>query len=338
MQNLKITSEKISVVLQGPLYGESIHTAIISIRKWLPEAEIILSTWGDEPQAEQAAVDILVCNKPLEPLLDHNGNKNFIASQILSTQKGLALATRPYVLKMRADHTLKGDEICLQAPPVSQNQYTLLKERIVVSSWFVRDSLKVPFLFHLSDLIQFGRREDMIDLWNSSLPKFDELRQKRLRGHFGLFGNYSGTTIFREVPEQTLTLRWLERHGFKITLPYPCATKKNWFILWENILAANFHIIDANQTQVTYPERFNHAFLGTKTVLTSNSFEKLTQNPGSLKRYSVVLLQKYILAWFNLRYWMASGNVILSNLTPNLAKYIRSKLRKKMGLEHPHRI
>ena len=43
----KITSRDISVVVQGPIHKGRTKKCLQSIRKNLPEAEIILSTWDD---------------------------------------------------------------------------------------------------------------------------------------------------------------------------------------------------------------------------------------------------------------------------------------------------
>ena len=47
-----ISSEEISVVVQGPLDKELTFECLSSIRKWLPGSEIILSSWQNSDTNE----------------------------------------------------------------------------------------------------------------------------------------------------------------------------------------------------------------------------------------------------------------------------------------------
>lgn len=336
-----IPSRDISVVIQGPLHRDSIEfgidTTIRSIKKSLPDAEIIISTWNGENTNDFDDFKLITSDPPIN-LVDKTGYPNFIGHQQRSTLAGLELCTRPYVLKIRADHSLISDSFCIEPDRVSSdNKFAIFNRKVVVSSFFLRNSLKVPFLFHISDLIQFGKKEDLIIFWNFSAPTLDEILQKNSNGHFGLFGNYCGTTLFKEVPEQTIVIRLLKRINIIIDLSYPCATNYEWFYIWEQVLAANFIVIDADKPIILFPKRFNKAFLGIKTVLSEADFILLKKTPGSRLRYARLLLNKYFLVWLEPRYWLATANIFLSYVFPTLAKNIRVWLRNKLGLVHGDR-
>lgn len=338
-----VSSRYISVILQGPLFrqsqsGDGAALAIESIKKYLPDAEIIVSTWrGEETDGLSGVSKFIISDLP-DALVDSTGNINNFNRQLTSTLKGLNEATRTYVLKMRADHRLEGTQLFTRPSRVNkQTTHGLLSRKITVTNYFVRDPLKVPFLFHISDLIQFGTKADMVNLWTSSCPENASLLQNTEGDFPRIFGNFAGNSSFREAPEQTLMRLWLAREGLDVDLLFPCHTSFQLFGLWEKVLTANFSIIDFNASGVKYPQRFASAFLGSKTILTEKSFRAMQRNPGSKTRYANLLFAKYITCWFIPRYWLATGNVVISRLMPGTARAIRIFLRSRMGLTHPDR-
>lgn len=338
--SIKVSSEEISVVVQGPLSSGlgGANAVVQSIRDCLPHAEIIISTWDSEDTSDLLIVDHLIVTEQPAPLVELFGNANNVARQMISTLKGIQRSTRPYVLKIRADHILLNDNICIMPETTSQfGSLALLSRKIVVTNLFLRDHLKVPFLFHISDLIQFGTKDDMARFWGGNLPEINSLLQDNKISRIRVFGNFSGNTSFRETPEQTLVRLWLAREGLNISLSYPCYTSYELFALWEKVLVSNFQLLDYSDSGVVYPPRFFSAFLGPKTVLTTGAFQVMQREPGSRKRYLQVLFSKYIRCWGMPRYWVATANIILSGIAPALAVKIRVWLRSKLGLTHPDR-
>ncbi|TFF33874.1 WavE lipopolysaccharide synthesis family protein [Pseudomonas sp. RIT623] len=336
----KVPSKDISVVIQGPLSSalDGANATVQSIRKFLPYAEIIVSTWEGEDTSDLSSIDHLIVTKQPAPLVEPLGNVNNVARQMVSTLTGIQRSTRPFVLKMRADHILLNDNICIR-PELTSKHETLafLSRKIVVTSLFLRNHLKIPFLFHISDLVQFGTKEDMASFWGGDLPDVASLLQGNRSTRVRVFGNFSGNTSFRETPEQTLVRLWLAKEGMNISLSYPCDTSYELFSLWEKVLVENFQLLDYSSAGIVYPPRFLSAFLGPGTVLTAHEFQVMQRDPGSRRRYLKVLFSKYIKCWGMPRYWIATANVILSGLTPALAAKIRIWLRSKLGLTHPDR-
>lgn len=246
-----------------------------------------------------------------------------------TTQAGLEKCHLPYTLKLRSDCILSDNKSFL-APlhPTTPSPYTFFKEKIRITNFFVRDPLKVPYLFHISDCVLFGRTDDMKKLWGDTLPTPESLFQEG-RGHLSLFGNEAGITRFREVPEQTICLRWLERMGYPVHLPHPCATLYEWFKLWENVLAANFEIVDADKSGIVFPPHFYDANKRHKTLLTEASFAAMRKTPGARRRYARLLFHKYVAVWFSPRYWAVTGWLFMRRLTPRLAAHIRKLVKKR---------
>lgn len=338
-----ITSSDITVVIQGPLYrgapsGDGIMLTIESIKSVLPNSPIIVSTWTNENTKNLPSTINIILSEPPAPLIDTTGNINNVENQLNSTLAGLKKVTTPYALKLRADHLLNGTQLFYEPECVNPKvEHAYFFKKISITTLFLRDPLKVPFLFHISDLVHFGTTQDMLRFWSSTLSPTDSIQQVGRHASVRLFGNFAGQHLFKETPEQTLTRLWLAREGVAVDLDFPCTTSLRLFSLWEKVLTHNFEVVNYQSSGVNYPARFSGAFLGKKTILTRQSFAAMQRNPGSKKRYARLLLSKYITCWFIPRYWLATANVILSRLMPRLASRIRGVLRARMGLTHPDR-
>ncbi|MDR2123615.1 MAG: WavE lipopolysaccharide synthesis family protein [Desulfovibrio sp.] len=322
---------QISIILQGPISSKDFHDQIKhNILFTSNNFNILLSSTQD--LSTNTTINIIPI--VLRTLLDTNGKPNNVLFQILSTQNGLKQCDTPYVVKMRTDHSLSDTRFLAPLQRTTPSPYTFFKEKIRITNFFVRDPLKVPYLFHLSDVILFGRTEDMRLLWGTELPAAESLLQDG-KGYFSLFGNEAGITRFREVPEQTVTLRWLERMGFPIHLPHPCATRYSWFKLWENVLTANFELVDARDSGVVFPTHFYHADKRHNTLLTPAAFEEMRAAPGSLLRYARLLFHKYIGVWFSAHYWCVTGWLCLRRIAPGRAEKIKKRVFQSTGCRRP---
>ena len=103
---MTVKSSDVSVVLQGPVRFET-PESVESVRRLLPEAELILSTWEDEDVSSLGSIRVLRSEKPSAPIQhDRLSVPNNLNRLIRSTKKGVAAVTRPYVLKMRSDMVL----------------------------------------------------------------------------------------------------------------------------------------------------------------------------------------------------------------------------------------
>jgi WavE lipopolysaccharide synthesis protein len=166
-----LDSRQISVVVQGPYHADWTPVCLQSIRRFLPGAEIILSTWEHEPvpEAIRAQVEAVVFNAdpgmidvsaavarlPRLRFVTKCGNQN---RQLISTRGGLARATRPYALKLRSDMMLEhagflaaldegaADDRCTQAPIVTTD---------------VMSPDRSCTLYFVHDFASFGRTGDL---------------------------------------------------------------------------------------------------------------------------------------------------------------------------------
>lgn len=338
----RVDSRDISVVIQGPLYRQlsparGIDGCVAAIRKHLPYAEIIVSTWADEVLSDIDADHIVTATDP-GVLLDFNGNRHNTNRQIVSTVIGIRAASRDYVLKLRSDHTLTGSRIAIMGaydaalPPGKR----LFKQPITVSTLFIRNPAKAPLLFHISDLVHFGTREDMFDFWDQPLKNQDEVFAKQ--PNMNPIGNFVGCSAMRMVPEQSLMLGFLAKKGFAIDLKVPCKISPELVKLSENFLAENFTILDWQDCQIDFPERFLksgyslNTVYGAKELKSVAALEPFSQNA----RYRKIWLNKYVFNFVRLAWWFSLASIMLNALSPSLAKIARATFRKIRGLEHPN--
>ena len=184
----KIDSRDISVIIQGPVYGtpkdeyEKRYTlrACESIRKHLPKAEIILSTW-EGCDISGLLYDQLVINKNIEsqyiyrPGLD-KPMLNSINHQLITTMSGLELATRPCVLKLRSDMIIVGDGFLKYFKKFeeydSANGWRCVNERVIVLPTY-NPRKKIKFLYNVCDWVYFGLKEDIERIFDIPLADID---------------------------------------------------------------------------------------------------------------------------------------------------------------------
>lgn len=177
-----INSKEISVVVQGPIHKKRTRKTLQSIRKNLPNAEIILSTW-ENSNIDGLEYDILILNKDpgaeLQKKFKRKVLYNNMNRMILSTNNGLNRVSRKYTLKLRTDACIDnlGFLRAFDLFPERCERYKLFERRILASTLFSKIAVnkhnqKTELPFHLSDWWFFGLTEDVKKLLLSSkLPQ-----------------------------------------------------------------------------------------------------------------------------------------------------------------------
>ena len=341
-QMVKVDSSEISVVIQGPLYrtlapARGIDACIGSVREHLPHAEIIVSTWADEDLGGIDA-DVVVTSSDPGVLVDFNGNRHNTNRQIVSTLTGIRTSSRKHVLKLRSDHILTGSQIAVlggydsRVTPADR----LLRQPITVTTLFIRNPAKVPLLFHLSDLVQFGAREDMLGFWEQRLMLQHEVFAKE--PYKNPIGNFVGYSAMRMTPEQCLMLGFMHKKGYDISLETPGEISPELVRLSDKLLAENFTVLDWETSEVDFPERFRKTGYSLKTVYKASELAEAGKlSPRERKgRYRRIWLNKYVFNYGRPAWWIALVSIFLTALSPEIAKSARSTMRRLRGLEHPN--
>lgn len=335
-----VDSQKISVVIQGPLYRNlsperNIFTCIASIRKHLPQAEIIVSTWRHEDISAVAADQFIVSDDP-GCFFDEAGNQINMNRMLRSTLAGIEAAGRPYVMKLRADHNLTSSALAVidESKHAVSSEAMLFETPITLTTLYIRNPQRAPLLFHISDLVQFGTREAMLALWKQPLFKRDEVfNSKPSRNPFGNFCGYSSA---RMVAEQCIMLGAMRMQGIDVSLAHPCQTRISDVKLWDSILRCNFRVLDYAEAGVDFPERFLQSDFLVKTLYTAAEIERLHHvAPKHYKlRMAGIWFNQYLLSCLRPAWWISLVSIALFSTSPSLAKSLRSYWRRVRRVEH----
>ena len=304
----------------------------------MPHAEIIISTWADE---DLSGIDVDLVVTPTDPgvLVDFNGNRHNTNRQIVSTLTGIQASSRKYTLKLRSDLVLSGSQIAVlgdydaTVPPADR----LLNQPITLTTLFIRNPAKVPLLFHLSDLVQFGAREDMLRFWDQTLKLQHEVFNTE--PYRNPIGNYVGYSAMRSTPEQCLMLGLMSKKGYDIQLKTPGEISPELVRLSEKLLAENFTVLDWESCEVDFPERFRKTGYSLKTIYKASELADVGRlSPKERQsRYRRIWLNKYVFNYGRLAWWIALISIILTLVSPSIAKSARARMRRLRGLEHPNK-
>lgn len=163
----------ISVVVQGAVHPVFTPKCLQSIRKHLPKAHIILSTWQGT-DVEGLDFDEVVFSKDpgaiarmYAPELNIGDNPNNINRQIVSTLNGLKKVKTPYALKMRTDFEIRHTGFLKYVNKYCKfsNEYRVFKERVLS----VMGNKPDYFSFFPCDFLFFGLTEDLLKLFDIPL-------------------------------------------------------------------------------------------------------------------------------------------------------------------------
>lgn len=317
-----VPSREVSIVIQGPLYLTpksanhiGIRHSLSALRALFPQSEIVLSTWEGE-DVSGLDVDEIVFSTAPESFRDINGTDRHFNKQIVSTQNGIRRASRPYVLKTRADILFKDCSIA----QISKQKSKIFHRPITVTNMVFRDPLKLPFLFHPSDVVQFGLKDDLFDFWNIPLEKVDQISTN---GRENIFFRYSAS-IFRCFPEQSLCIRWLNKHGYSIDLKTPTQVRGKDILQWMSVVKTEFNIVDYRKSGIVFPVHFYNSPYGVSSLLTDPQSLKI-----SFASVAKVILNKYL--------FCTTRPIFLYSVSANIIYFLSPRLHRKIMRHYRNR-
>lgn len=173
-----IRDDEITVVFQGPIGGDAssgiTRDALASVRRCLPGARVVLSTWKGSEVEGLSFDECVLSDDPGGAYILGRGEAvpTNINRLILSTRAGLARVGRPYALKLRTDYRLAhpGFRRWFEKYPARAAQWRVFEARVVIPDHYARNPRRgAPWLFHPSDVAQFGRTEDLQRFWSAPL-------------------------------------------------------------------------------------------------------------------------------------------------------------------------
>lgn len=249
---MRIDSSEISVIIQGVIIPKETVRCIQSIRKYLPQAEIILSTWKNQDIQHLDYDKIILSDDPgsvgvhyfRKQSVPYNFNR-----QLISTVEGVKAAERTYVVKIRTDFYLKSNKF-LKFFDLFQKQndcYKLFRHRVIVPSVFSRrysEQTGFPLLYHPSDFFFFGFKEDIFDYF-SHCKLIDKEQGSDWHYKYPDRKPYVSETG-RYTAEQEFCIAWLKNHNIEINYEDFSDWNDKSFILSDKILFNNFIFLDPN--------------------------------------------------------------------------------------------
>lgn len=258
-----INDNDISIVVQGPIIGESSyyiteHTTKLvcaRLRDLFPKSEIILSVSIGSNTKDIIYDKLVLSEDPGAVWFDIDSENNKILNNcnrmIVSTLGGIKAASRKYIFKVRSDLFVLSKSFLkyFDKYPYFNNQYKFVKSRILAFSIFsIKAELGnfiMPRPYHISDWAYFGLKEDLLNLYDVSLtnePEFSQYFLNRVKNYHELFPN----RIWKMSPEQYITSSFFNKF-IKINFNNSADISNNNEVLSENLIANNFIVLDQNQ-------------------------------------------------------------------------------------------
>ena len=257
-------SNDITVVVQGAIDRKLTPKCLKSIRKYLPDAEIILSTW-ENSQTEGLDYDILLLNQ--DPggfkhdfaIYNKPRSMNNFNRQLVSARNGVFKASRQYCLKLRSDLMLNNSNFLRYWDKfeVYNKEYKCFNHKVLCGVLFSREhscqcGTGFPTPFHPSDFWFFGLTEDLKDYFGDC-PLQNKEEGSNWNFKYPTRCPYI-TPLWRFAPEQFFCVNWVKKH-------YPNVQFDDWsdwnpenIELSNNIIYNNFAFLGLEQSGV-YSEK-----------------------------------------------------------------------------------
>ena len=250
-KNINIDYKDISVVVQGAI-SKYTKKNLSSIRKFLPGAIIVLSTWKDS-DVDGLDYDKLVESRDpgnFDCMNSDYSKANNIERQVISTYNGLKVVTTKYAIKFRTDFEFTSNCFLQWWGKYSEKdiEFGFFKERLLCCDTFCRNprlsSLNCAHIAHPSDFFFFGLTLDLLNLFHPFTINDEDRIWFAIKER-----NNSVLDLNRFVPEQFLWINFLKRNGvIDQNIPQSMVDKtKEKIVVNEKIFAANLVILSKDQ-------------------------------------------------------------------------------------------
>lgn len=294
-----IQSSDVAVVVQGPLLDCDVSRACLkSLRRSLPGAQVILSTWSDDrcrnaamTLSRETGVDEVVFSRdPGGEVHDPQSSTRSSIHRILhSVQSGLELVDREYTLRIRDDCEVQYPNFLRhwervfpwRDPTLQVFEGKVLVPGIFTRSHFPRPShlglaASFPAILHVSDWIAFGLTPDIATLYGGDPPREPEYSRYMDRLWDGLPDNapFKGRANFQFPPEMVIGQAVGARVG--ISMDHYLDSPQEWSRLAEAALLSNFIVLSLSDfaainhkysRQCRFPWLYRSIFDGCMTTL-----------------------------------------------------------------------
>ena len=259
-----IKSNEISIVVQGAINKTETLASLKNIRKYLPDSEVILSTWeGSDVSFLDGLYDILILNKDPGAGYYYKTDKevkyNNLNRQLVSTQEGLKRATKKYAMKVRSDIILTSDKFLnfFDKYPKRNGEYKLFEHKIIASavcSRFVMNDCaagnridETKMAFHVSDWWFFGLKNDLELYFGVPLvqePEFSNFyKLEQNKDKFNPY-IYLEESYVQFSPEQYYAIKSFQNKFNNIKIEHAGDVSDEQFEFSRKLLANNFIFLE----------------------------------------------------------------------------------------------
>lgn len=254
-----VSPRDITFVCTGKIIGKGRYAtagSLRSVRKYFPEAEIVLSTWeGEDLSGLDGLYDRLVLNKKMEPEYSAHLEScpwkapNTYDLQQYSVNRGLKACRTKYAVRWRTDFVLQNGDFLKNYNTFNRlfDMYEadcrIFEQRVLIHKTLTVNphAPDLAFAQHPADLFHFGLTEDLLRLWDGRpMPK----------GVYDFFCRGAGQPnpcrfASRYIIEQYLWVALLEKAGKAAAVPeYYLATSPRLKELTDRFFVSNFLIFD----------------------------------------------------------------------------------------------
>ena len=239
--------DQITILLQGPVSHPEAkwHASISSIREFLPGTRIIAVQW--EQDCLPVDTETLILKDP-GPQSGSEGYSSNLWRQVYAIQSALMKVSSPFVLKMRPDFL-----IAKRGKFIETNS---LQDRIRTLNVYTFDPTKRERFFWVSDMIQLGSTERMMQFWDVTEHETRAQFSKTTRPYW----KYElGASDFTKSSEQLLTEKYLESLNWNFSrdsLGRTTPNRENYNLALK-CLGEVFDVVHWRDSGFTVPSRFH---------------------------------------------------------------------------------
>lgn len=253
-----IDTKDISVVVQGAIDKINTPRCLKSLRRYLPGAEIILSTW-EGTNTDGLDCDKVIYNRDPGGWRDgRTGLPNNLNRQLVSSKNGIKVASRKYCTKIRSDIIFRSNHFLnyVDKFPKRDLEYKVFRARVIFCSYFFKRYLGEaqyvvhPVPFHMSDWFAFGLREDILMLFDIPLAEEPE-NTNYLNTHplytarFNMFG-----ASHQYSPEQYIFLNCIQKVLRPPTFNSIVEYTSESIIFSDKVIANNCIVLNPSQMSI----------------------------------------------------------------------------------------
>jgi len=332
MEKSTIDPKEISVVVRGLIVGNDqadekkkfTKRSLASVRKYLPGAQIILSSW-EGSDVSGLDYDDLVLTKPLDGLytMSPNGKPKLMAvnNQITTSQNGLKKVRGEYTLNMRSDMILAGAGFIDYFIKYNEGgDGELFKKKVVVLPTY-NPRRPTKYLFNICDWFFFGLTEDIKNLFDIPLMNEDAMRGEKINGYYPWDKNFES--------EQYIWTTFLKKYK-DINFPYNYYFTEEALKSSEESYARNTIMVPAHKAKIMCL-RMPHAGYGAYPILshglyTFNEYKKMYNRYNTPRIFYVPNPVEDLLYFIFL-----DLRLFIKKASPNLYKKIINLIRESNG-------